>query len=78
MLEELVQKYQKLANENEQTKKSMSKVIQEKEQSIESIKRQYERQKQKELECLRENITKVIPNFCRRNFSKLNPYMLKA
>ena len=60
MLEELAQKYQNLTNENEQTKKNLTKVIQEKEQSIESIKRQYEKQKQKELEHFRENISKVI------------------
>jgi hypothetical protein len=37
----------------------VNKIAQEKEESIEALKRQYERQKQKELESIREYITKV-------------------
>lgn len=59
MLCELIQKYQKSVNDSEQTKKNLNKIIQEKEQDVESIKRQCERQKQKELETLRSNMTKV-------------------
>ena len=59
MLCELTQKYQKSVNDSEQTKKNLGKIIQEKEQDVESIKRQCERQKQKELETLRANMTKV-------------------
>ena len=58
-MEEIAQNFQKVKAENEQTKRSMSKIAQEKEESIEAIKRQYERQKQKELETIREYITKV-------------------
>lgn len=60
MLCELTQKYQKSVSDAEQTKKSLGKMIQEKEQDVESVKRQCERQKQKELETLRSNISKVI------------------
>ena len=58
-MEEIAQNFQNVKAENEQTKRSMSKIAQEKEESIEAIKRQYERQKQKELETIREYITKV-------------------
>ncbi len=62
MLEEVTQNYQNLKTDNEQTKRSIVKVSQEKEESIETIKRQYERQKQKELETIREYVSKVIQN----------------
>lgn len=57
-LEELAQNFQNLKADNEQAKRTINKIVQEKEESIESIKRQYERQKQKELETIREYITK--------------------
>lgn len=50
--------YQTLKAENDQTKRNLNKMLQEKEDNIESIKRQYERQKQKELESIREYINK--------------------
>ena len=59
LLEEVTQSYQSLKAETDQTKRSMQKVCQEKEESIEAIKRQYERQKQKELETIREYVSKV-------------------
>jgi hypothetical protein len=62
LLEEVTQNYQNLKTDNEQTKRSIVKVSQEKEESIETIKRQYERQKQKELETIREYVSKVIQN----------------
>jgi len=58
-LEELAQNFQSLKSENDQTKRNVNKIAQEKEESIEALKRQYERQKQKELESIREYITKV-------------------
>lgn len=54
----MTQNYQNLKQENEQTKRTMSKVVQEKEESIETVKRQYERQKQKDLETIREYVSK--------------------
>ena len=59
LLEELTQNYQNLKSENEQTKRNLAKMNQEKEEEIENVKRQYERQKQKELEAIREHIAKV-------------------
>ena len=58
-MEELAQNFQSLKSENDQTKRNVNKIAQEKEESIEALKRQYERQKQKELESIREYITKV-------------------
>ena len=55
----MAQNFQILKSENEQSKRNLNKIAQEKEESIESLKRQYERQKQKELESIREYITKV-------------------
>ena len=63
LLEELAQNYQHLKTDNEQTKRNITKIAQEKEESIETLKRQYERQKQKELETIREYITKVNQTF---------------
>ncbi len=48
-----------MKSDHENTKRMFVKINQEKEESIESIKRQFERQKQKELETIREYITKV-------------------
>lgn len=59
MLNELTQKYQKAMSDGEHSKKSLTKIIQEKEQYIETVKRQCEKQKQKDLETLRENLSKV-------------------
>ena len=59
MLEESYANYQSLKAENEQVKRNIVKLTQEKEDSIENVKRQYERQKQKELETIREYIVKV-------------------
>jgi len=59
LLEEVTQNYQNLKTDNDQTKRNIQKVAQEKEESIEAIKRQYERQKQKELETIREYVSKV-------------------
>ncbi len=59
LLEEVTQNYQNLKTDNDQTKRNVQKVAQEKEESIEAIKRQYERQKQKELETIREYVSKV-------------------
>ena len=41
----------------------MAKVAQEKEEEIEAVKRQFEKQKQKELETIREYIAKVRADF---------------
>lgn len=60
LLEEVTQNYQSLKTENEQTKRNVMKIGQEKDESIEAIKRQFERQKQKELETIREYVTKVL------------------
>ena len=59
LLEEVTQNYQNLKTDNDQTKRNIQKVAQEKEESIEAIKRKYERQKQKELETIREYVSKV-------------------
>lgn len=59
LLEEISTNYQALKSDNEQAKRNIVKLTQEKEDSIENIKRQYERQKQKELETIREYIVKV-------------------
>ncbi len=59
LLEEVTQNYQNLKTDNDQTKRNIQKVSQEKEESIEAIKRQYERQKQKELETIRHELFKM-------------------
>lgn len=64
LLEEVTQNYQNLKAENDQSKRNMAKVVQDNEENIENIKRQYEKQKQKELETIREYITKVNKNQC--------------
>jgi hypothetical protein len=68
IIEELSQHYQNLKNENEQNKKNLTKTSQEKEESIENVKRQYERQKQKDLETIREYIQKVFFIFSIKHF----------
>ena len=62
LLEELTQNYQNLKADNDNTKRNICKISQEKEETIEAIKRQYERQKQKELETIREYVTKDKDN----------------
>jgi hypothetical protein len=57
-----MQNYQNLKSDNETTKRTICKINQEKEECIENIKRQYERQKQKELETLREYVNKDKDN----------------
>lgn len=59
-LDELIQSYQNMKSENELQKKNLVKLNQEKEDGLENIKRQYERQKQKDLETIREYISKVL------------------
>ncbi len=53
-----MQNYQLLKSDNENTHRSICKLNQEKEECIENVKRQYERQKQKELEAIREYVHK--------------------
>ena len=55
----MTQNYQALKGDNENTRRIVAKINQEKEESVENIKRQYERQKQKELETIREYVHKV-------------------
>ena len=62
MIDELAQNFQNLKNENEQNKKSLAKASQEKDESVENIKKQYERQKQKDLDLIREYVQKVYLN----------------
>ncbi len=57
-----MQNYQLLKSENENAHRSICKLNQEKEESIENVKRQYERQKQKELESIREYVNKDKDN----------------
>ncbi len=59
-MEELTQNYQNLKAENEQTKRNVVKLNQEYEERVEEVKRQHERQKQKELEAIREYVCKVL------------------
>ena len=58
----MTQNYQNLKADNDNTKRNICKISQEKEETIEAIKRQYERQKQKELETIREYVTKDKDN----------------
>jgi hypothetical protein len=60
LLEELSINYQNMKSDHENTKRMFVKINQEKEESIEAVKRQFERQKQKELETIREYISKVM------------------
>jgi hypothetical protein len=60
MIDELTQNYQNLKNENDQNKKNLAKAVQEKEESIDNIKKQYERQKQKDADLIREYVHKVF------------------
>jgi cbb3-type cytochrome oxidase cytochrome c subunit len=59
MIDELTQNYQNLKNENDQNKKNLAKAVQEKEESVDNIKKQYERQKQKDADLIREYVHKV-------------------
>lgn len=58
LLDELTKNYQVLRCDNENTRRTISKLEQQKEECIENMKRQYERQKQKELETIREYVHK--------------------
>jgi hypothetical protein len=60
MIDELTQNYQNLKNENDQNKKNLAKAVQEKEESVDNIKKQYERQKQKDADLIREYVHKVF------------------
>ncbi|CAF0735884.1 unnamed protein product [Brachionus calyciflorus] len=58
LLDEVTQNYQNIKIENEQTKRVNARLMQEKDEEIEIAKRQFEKQKQKELESIREFINK--------------------
>lgn len=62
LLDQVTQSYQSLRGENEQIKRNIAKSIQDKDEEVESVKRQYEKQKQKELETIREYIAKDQEN----------------
>lgn len=58
LLDEVTHNYQTIKTENEQNKRINSRLIQDKDDELEIIKRQFEKQKQKEFESLREYINK--------------------
>lgn len=63
LIDELAQNVHSLKLENDQLRKNMQVMNQEKDESIETVKRQYERQKQRDLEAIREYMTKVLFQF---------------
>jgi len=58
LIDELAQNVQGLKLENDQLRRNIQAMNQEKGESIETVKRQYERQKQRDLEAIREYMTK--------------------
>ncbi len=58
----MTQCHQTQKNDTEQIRRNIAKVVQDKEEEVEAVKRQYERQKQKELETIREYIAKDQDN----------------
>jgi hypothetical protein len=77
MIDEVVVSYQSIQVENERFKKSVSKLNIEKEETIDVVKKQYEKQKQKDLEALREYIVQVnylwrLPYLALRDQSRMS------
>jgi hypothetical protein len=59
VIEQVIASHQSITAENEQFRKSIGKLNHEKQETIEDVKKQYEKQKQKDLVALKEFIVQV-------------------